>query len=332
MRTQVKGGFTLVELLVVIAIIGILIALLLPAVQAAREAARAAHCSNNLKQIGLAFHQHEEAVGFFPTGGWGCKWTGDPSRDVDENQPGGWIYNVLPYLEQQALHDLPEDGQPDVVTPQQLTGAVTMSATPVATFVCPSRRAAIAYPYVLDSSWDQPNGVTSTTATKRAANDYSVNVGDVEPFEKAYPASYADVPTFVWSSNSNMHGISYYRSKTKVSDIRDGTSSTYMVCEKYLNPDYYITGQDGSDNHPMYEGYDRDINVSSGLETPAASYFPPTRDKRGTSLTLHMGSTHSAGFQTVFCDGSVRMIKYYINATTHCRLSNRQDGEIPGQF
>ena len=101
-----QKGFTLVELLVVITIIGILIALLLPAVQAAREAAQIAQCQNNVKQFALGCLAHESVTKRFPTGGWGFAWSGDPDRGNDWRQPGGWVYNVLPYIEQQPLHKL----------------------------------------------------------------------------------------------------------------------------------------------------------------------------------------------------------------------------------
>ena len=132
-------AFTLVELLVVITIIGILIALLLPAVQAAREAARQVQCKNHLKQLALACLHHEEIHGHFPAGGWGYLWSGDPTRGFGVGQPGGWIYNVMPYMEQAALYNLGEEG--DYV--ERITGRGRIIQTVLVSLHCPTRRAAI---------------------------------------------------------------------------------------------------------------------------------------------------------------------------------------------
>ncbi len=135
-------AFTLVELLVVITIIGILIALLLPAVQAAREAARQAQCANHLKQIGLACLEHEQINGVLPTGGWGNWWVGDPDRGFGSRQPGGWAFSILPYMEQQALHDLGAG-----MTGAARQAAITQrEATPIEAWSCPTRRPPGIYP------------------------------------------------------------------------------------------------------------------------------------------------------------------------------------------
>src|SRR6266851_3374053 len=99
-------AFTLIELLVVIAIIAILIMLLMPAVQKVREAAARIKCSNNIKQMALAMHNHHDAFKMLPSGGWGWNWVGDANRGVGQKQPGGWIFGILPFVEQQPLYNL----------------------------------------------------------------------------------------------------------------------------------------------------------------------------------------------------------------------------------
>ena len=106
MRPHSRFGFTLVELLVVIVVIGILVGLMMPAVNSAREAGRRATCSNNLKQLAAACQLHEAKQGFLPTGGWAGKmpttttvFAGDLDRGFDQKQPGGWHYNILPFIE-----------------------------------------------------------------------------------------------------------------------------------------------------------------------------------------------------------------------------------------
>jgi prepilin-type processing-associated H-X9-DG protein len=147
----------LVELLVVIAIIGILISLLLPAVQAAREAARRAQCVNNLKQLALGCLNHESAVKTFPTAGWAAPCIGHPDAGVGVTQPGGWLFNIMPYIEEAQLYK----------SQAGLTGATLLGAakatvtTPLAAFYCPSRRPAQLYPI----SSLRPAATATDTAT-----------------------------------------------------------------------------------------------------------------------------------------------------------------------
>jgi prepilin-type N-terminal cleavage/methylation domain-containing protein len=316
------AGFTLVELLVVITIIAILIALLLPAVQSAREAARKLQCQNNLKQLGLGFLQHEAMQKFYPSSGWDCVWVGDPLRGFGPDQPGGCFYNALPFIEQEGLWGMPDDGDALKITAQQKASAAVMCQTPLAVMNCPSRRPAQVYPYILGSYWDPRNSNVTTTV---ARNDYAGNAGDSwiggEPnIMIPVVTDYLAAATYAWPPNRYYTGISYFRSKVTVADVSDGTSNTYMVGEKVLNPDLYNTGQGNADNHSTFQGFDRDINRWGAVTCP------PLQDVAGADLEFNFGSAHTTGFFITLCDGSTQFINYSIDLEVHSRMSNRSDG------
>jgi prepilin-type N-terminal cleavage/methylation domain-containing protein len=307
-RRSVSAGFTLVELLVVIAIIGILIALLLPAVQAARESARQLQCKNNLYQIGRATQSHVDAQGHFPSSGWGYQWTGDPDMGFGPKQPGGWIYNLLPYMEMQNVHQIGRGMAPA----QKKTALAEQKASPIAAMICPTRRQAIVYPMV-EGSINASPGI-GLAKTDYAGNGGSIVVTGNATTEPDCPQKY---PACTFRAVPSSNGVTGERSEVKPAHIRDGLSNTYLVGEKNLNPDKYYTGSDGADNNAMYQGNDWDINrwVSS----------TPRRDQRGTDAATSFGSAHVPGINVVMCDGSVHMIYFEIDAETHKYLGIRND-------
>jgi type II secretory pathway pseudopilin PulG len=329
----------LVELLVVIAIIGILVALLLPAIQAAREAARRSQCVNHLKQIGTAFLLHESANKFLPPSGTSAWHVGDAMRGHGRKQTGGWMFGILPYIEEQQIYDLTNDGNP-IITAQQLAGAKQMQATPVTIFNCPTRRPAKTYPFTLAGSWQPDN---SDKMDVIACGDYAANAGDGEgglsfPERDASgkitgykpilpPRGYAqldNVQLFKFPSEKDQTGINFLGAEIASKDITDGTSKVYMVGEKYIRPEYYepTDAADPGDNHSAYQGFDWDINRW------ATDAWPATQDRPGWDAFQGFGSAHPGVWQVVFCDGSVHSIPFDMDNTIHKRMANRFDGEV----
>ena len=341
-----RRGFTLVELLVVIAIIGILVAMLLPAVQAARESARKATCMNNLKQLANAAQQHESAQGIFPTGGWGWYWVGDPDRGFAIQQPGGWIYNILPYLGEQPLHDLgkglpePPLGSRTVVSPSDLTppfpdkqaAMLALVETPLSFMNCPTRRRSVLYPGEYVSGWLAycgNAGMITIDPSKelQARADYAANSGSVyndQYFGGPSSLQQGDAwATFALGSSGNgwnapQNGVSYERSEIKAASITDGLSNTIFCGEKYLEPDAYSNGVAHADNESMYVGYDNDIYRCTNT--------PPIRDTSGYDNKFIFGSAHYGGAHFAMCDGSVRRISYGVDPQTFQNLGCRNDG------
>ena len=311
-------AFTLVELLVVIAIIGILIAMLLPAVQAAREAARRMQCSNNLKQLGLGCIMHEETHKHYPVCGWGSQWSGLPDRGFGLNQPGGWLYNILPYIEQTAVHEMGGSSG----SANDMGANTKRLTTPIAGFHCPSRRPATLY-----FSGVTPHLYATLTDGKVAFTDYAMNGGTGEgiawPWDGG-PSSIAEgeSSTYSWLDFSSNMGLLYRHGIIRASEVTDGLSNTYLVGEKYLCVDYYNTYGDGGDNENAYSGDEWDTARYGSADLD----YMPQQDRSGYQSSYIFGSAHAGGCNMAFCDGSVHTIGYDIDPYVHETLCDRQDG------
>lgn len=311
------NGFTLVELLVVIAIIAMLVTLLLPAVQAAREAARRAQCQNNLKQLGMAMQNHHSAHNFLPSGGWGWRWTGDADRGAGKEQPAGWNFSLLPFFEEHTLFDMGSDHDPATITKQQRDGALARELQPRSILVCPSRREARIYPRPRGQSY-----FNSGAVKEAGVIDYAASGGHGQGRWYGGPSSIQGAEGFNWDTGNALGntGISYARSEISIAKILDGTSKTYMLGEKYLNPDHYVTGEAPADDMGMYEGCAFDTYRWAGRT--------PTRDRPGVAIPNDFGSAHVTACYFAMCDGSIRAVDYSIDLDTHRRLANRKDGAV----
>jgi prepilin-type N-terminal cleavage/methylation domain-containing protein len=306
--SSANRGFTLVELLVVIAIIGVLMGLLLPAINAARESARRTTCLSNLKQLGLASLVHEDRTKRLPSGGWGTLWVGYPDGGNGLKQPGGWVYNILPYLEESSLHDAGQGTATDAVLQTAIAQQV---ATSQSIMTCPSRRSPQGYTATVGYNPYDPLGgagtqVDLTTAgggqylNKVARGDYAANAGVryISPSsspsastvgtigtDKAaqygcvltsgtdYPTVYKDSTTKVVSgtpfSADTWSGVIFQRSIISGGSVKDGMSRTFLIGEKFVDRKHSDDGLYGPDAGNMYSGMGPD-NYRNTMVFPAS--------------------------------------------------------------
>lgn len=339
-----RPAFTLVELLVVIAIIGVLIALLLPAVQAARESARRVQCTNQVKQMILAMHNHVSSLRSFPTGGI------EPWPKIEDYSSGGkpftgrkqglsWAFQILPYLEEDAVHGLATTAQ--------------ISGSPVNAYFCPSRRG----PIQREGRWLMDYGALVPIAPRSAYNPLAARnlytVG-TDGFVSAcrdgelwrHPTSSAGYrPGPLTGSQRQDPRYKYYgvivrsglyRDVNKSEEwntnfsppvtfakIPDGTSKTTVITEKWLNTSYYTDGWPPADDAGWSDGWDFDA-----MRLACCAPRPDSNDPGSLKYQLVTGSAHTAGVNTGFADGSVRFLNFEIEPEIFNSLANREDGEI----
>ncbi|TWT86142.1 Fimbrial protein precursor [Pseudobythopirellula maris] len=268
-------GFTLVELLVVIAIIGVLVALLLPAVQAARESARRAECTNNLKQMGLAVQTHHDTYGYFPEG-----------RNALGPMGVAWSYRLLPYMELQNIYDAYDDNYR--VDAEE--NAVAMR-TPIGVYTCPSRRPASA-----DRNFDNDDAEPLVEGVA-VAGDYAANAG----FEE--DTNMEDSEFFEGKLDHTQVGPIFSGSRIKGRQVTDGLSKTLAIGERHIPP---LDADDGRLGHfkqgdTCFLAADNIMAILRGTEDGLA--VTPWDDDNDMFGSLHPGVA-----QFVFLDGHTQTL------------------------
>lgn len=300
MKNTRRKAVTLIELLVVISILVLLVSLLLPAVQAAREAARKVSCRNNVRQCGLALSLFESSHRQFPSNGWGWAWVGDASIANRLDNPGGWIFSVLPFLEQNSLWEMTHSA----------SGRLQAISTPIPVLICPSRRAVEAYPYT-QLVVPLRNVELPSTGSR---TDYAINAGDRIVPAPPGPESVEDLRNYPRPSADLYSGIAFIRSSIRARDISAGMSNTLAVAEKLIPIAAYTTGASLGDDQTALLGDDADIR--------RWTEFLPLKDGHMDDIE-RFGSAHSSGVIGVMCDGSLRDVSFDIDGAVWRSLGNR---------
>jgi prepilin-type N-terminal cleavage/methylation domain-containing protein len=314
-----RRGFTLVELLVVIAIIGVLVALLLPAVQAAREAARRSSCQNKMRQLAIALHNFHDARGKFPPGAENAVYPKPRMSGATTFAGTSWIVYILPYIEQQPLY---KRYRFDLSYSSTQNAAV--GATIIPGLYCPSGPSPQQYtdpnsvvkgnPTTHYYGVMGPAGLTNPTTNKIGAITYSYTVGDA-------------TSNGAWSA----HGIlSHYRETTgsastnrivRVADVIDGTSATLMLAERSM---HLPNGQTND-----YRTWIRGNNGGSGA-CKCVTYPINSTFYNGSNNFNHIsfGSDHPGGCHFALGDASVRFLAETVDLSLYKAMASMNGGEV----
>jgi prepilin-type N-terminal cleavage/methylation domain-containing protein len=293
MRVSRRSGFTLIELLVVIAIIAVLVGLLVPAVQKVREAANRMICSNNLKQIGLAFHNYEGTNKHLP---WaGCDGPNISCCNSPVREGWTWLFHITPYIEQENIYKLPNDA----------AGNAQVAASVIKIFYCPTRRL--------------PKAYGSSTLTARS--DYAINGGD--SFSKG---GVQGVGIKQWANpGSSLPITTPVQQMRRLGDITDGLTNTALVGEKQLHQTRQ--GSAGGDNEAWNNsGWDQDHARFGGLLPQPDSMHPTSL--QANFWSERFGGSHPTVVQMALADGSVRPVSYSISAANWLNFCLINDGNV----
>jgi prepilin-type N-terminal cleavage/methylation domain-containing protein/prepilin-type processing-associated H-X9-DG protein len=309
-----RRAFTLVELLVVIAIIGILVALLLPAIQAAREAARRSQCTNNLKQIGLALSQHELTHKDYPAGRFACN--GEPHRVCAGSNQKDWIgvsafILLLPYVEEQQLFDACKLYDDSVVW----KGIHTY--IPAGWMVDPARRQVVEsrpQVFVCPSNLSEPEGPSFTDGTNTVVSkigSYATSVGTLGP-----SMGIADIQKF------ENDGMFLFKIRRKGREVTDGLSHTMFVGE--VTEGHTDAGR----NVWSYGLRHRDCmrSTENPLNTPLSAAI--TFSDSGTVVSGGFSSDHPGGGMFVFGDGHVEFLTDFMSHSVYKAMSSIAKGDL----
>lgn len=344
---QLKRGFTLIELLVVIAIIAILIALLLPAVQQAREAARRTQCKNNMRQIGLAFHNYHDTHSRFPQPAMVGVTV---STGLIVRSGSSWCTMVLPYIEQANVYSSYDSN----LSPYSPANAAAVK-TVIPGFMCPSvPRSANTFTMSVPAGVDLDGATGPFPATGAALTmlggvlDYDTLDGVLQPFRGiAYagqPASGSYTGWGTWSIRViDIPSASSGGDGGNLRDITDGTSNTILVGEVCNRTSLYRKGKlipltDPEAQAQAISGSGMWADLFKGDTWVAGKLFDGTGTGGPCAINCSnfrnagMYSWHTGGAQVTLADGSARFISENIAAYTLASLITRGGGEVNGEF